>query len=298
MLRRLSTFTLSLLLTVSLVATAPAAEKKKTTTKKPTTSQPAKPKKNVPEAFAAGDENGVPSINAAAAIVLDANSGKVLYELNADDPRPVASTQKLLTGLIVAEDGALDTTVRVVASDTYAEPSKLYIQPGEVYDRSKLLHILLIKSMNDVARCLARDNAGSVEAFARRMNQRAAQLGMRSSNFVNPNGLPASGQYSTARDMSKVAMAAYRNSTIRSIINQKSYTWRFNDGRVRTFDSTNQVLRKWPLCNGMKTGYTNAAGHCLISSASYRGKDVIVVILGDKQVWNDSYKLLSWGLSS
>jgi D-alanyl-D-alanine carboxypeptidase (penicillin-binding protein 5/6) len=209
----------------------------------------------------------------------------------------VASTQKLLTGLIIAEEGGLDRPVRVAASDTDAEPSKLYIKPGEVYERGKLLQILLVKSMNDVARCLARDNAGSIDAFAEKMNARAAQLGMRNSNFVNPNGLPAPGQYSTARDLSKVAMAAYRNRTIRSLVSQKSVTWRYNDGRVRTFESTNKVLRQWPLCNGMKTGYTNAAGHCLISSASYGGRDVIAIILGGKAVWNDSYRMLAWGLS-
>lgn len=256
------------------------------------------PKKEVPEAFAADDQSGPPPIQAAAAIVVDANTGKILFEHNADDARPVASTQKLLTGLIIAEEGNLDQSVRVAGSDTNAEPSKLYIKAGESYERGRLLQILLVKSMNDVARCLARDNAGSVEGFASKMNARASQLGMQTSRFFNPNGLPYPGQYSTARDMSKVALAAYRNRVIRSIVCQRSVTWRYNDGRVRTFESTNLVLRKWPLCNGMKTGYTEAAGHCLIASAAYRGREVITVVLGDKKVWDDSYRLLSWGLSS
>ncbi|HEX8296379.1 MAG TPA: D-alanyl-D-alanine carboxypeptidase family protein [Chthoniobacteraceae bacterium] len=299
MMRRLLSFTLAF----ALAATAAPAASTATITK-PAVAKPAasasrpKPKKEVPEVFPAVEESGPPKIQAAAAIVLDAQSGKVLYEHNADDARAVASTQKLLTGLIIAESGGLDGQVEVEQSDTYAEPSKLYLKAGETYSRARLLQILLVKSMNDVARCLARDNAGSVAAFADKMNAKAAQLGMTSSNFLNPNGLPAPGQYSTARDMSKVAMAAYRNRVIRSIVNQKNVTWRFNDGRVKTFQATNQVLRKWPLCNGMKTGYTNAAGHCLISSASSGGRDVIVVILGDKEVWNDSYRLLSWGLAS
>lgn len=303
MFRRLSSIALTLLLTLSLAAPAMAATatttKKKPVAKKPTTVAKAAPKKETPEAFPAIEESGPPSVHGAAAIVVDAQSGRVLFEHNADEVRPVASTQKLLTGLIIAEDGGLTDKVRVAASDTYCEPSKLYIKSGEVYTRGKLLEILLVKSMNDVARTLARDNAGSVEAFAERMNTRAAQLGMRSSNFVNPNGLPAPGQYSTARDLAKLAMAAYRNRTIRSLVSQKTVTWRFNDGRVRNYETTNKVLRKWPLCNGMKTGYTNAAGHCLISSASYGGRDVISIILGDrdKQLWNDSYKMLAWGLS-
>lgn len=253
----------------------------------------------IAEPFAAPSDSAPPSVTAASYIVLDAITGRVLHESNADQVRPVASTQKLLTGLIIAEEANLDTPVRVQASDTWAEPSKLYLKPGEVYLRSKLLHILLVKSMNDVARCLARDHAGSVEAFAERMNAKAAALGMRNSRFVNPNGLPAPGQASTARDMSRVAMAAYRNRTIRDIVRLKSYTWTYNDGRVRTFSNTNQVLKNYGACNGMKTGYTEAAGHCLISSAAYGGREVIAVVLGDtKAIWNDSYRLLSWALSS
>ena len=321
MLRRLFSFIFAAAVALALAPQSSAATKKPVSKKVPASVQ-ATPKKEVPEAFPVAEESGPPTIHAASAIVVDVQSGRPLFEFNADDARPVASTQKLLTGLIIAAIALLgmrsivvasdldpvaleylrsvfreDESVRVAVSDTYAEPSKLYIKPGETYERGKLLQILLVKSMNDVARCLARDNAGSVEAFAAKMNARAAQLGMRNSNFVNPNGLPAPGQYSTARDMAKVAMTAYRNRTIRSIVCQKSTTWRYSDGRVRTFDSTNQVLKKWPLCNGMKTGYTDAAGHCLISSASFGGRDIIAVILGDKQVWNDSYRMLAWGLA-
>ena len=238
-------------------------------------------------------------VTAGSAIVVDAATGKVLHEVNADQHRPVASTQKLLTALIVAESGDLDQKIRVEASDTLAEPTKLYIKPGEVYSRHDFLNILLVHSMNDVARALARDNAGSVEAFGARMNARASQLGMQNSNFVNPNGLPAPGQYSTARDMAKLALIAYRNRTLRNIVCQKSMTWHYNDGRTRVFETTNRVLKNFPPCNGMKTGTTDAAGHCLISSASYGGRDVIVVVLGDnRNVWVDSHRLLAWGLSS
>lgn len=249
------------------------------------------------EPFPVETAAGVPQVHAASVIVVDAQSGRVLYEVNADQPRPVASTQKLLTSLIVSETGNLDGRVRVEAPDTWAEPSMLYIKPGEIYRRGDLLRVLLVKSENDVARCLARDNAGSIEGFAARMNARAAQLGMTNSHFVNPNGLPAPGQHSTARDMSKLALAAYRNRTLRGIVSIKEISWTYPDGHVTTFKNTNKVLRNYALCNGMKTGYTEAAGHCLVSSAANGGREVISVVLGDsKEVWVDSYRLLNWGL--
>ena len=280
---------------------ADAATKKRATSA-PAKSAPVRAKpvaKPEPVAPYTPSEDGTPPVvSAASAIVLDADSGQILHQLNADQARQVASTQKLLTALIIAESGNLDERIRVEFSDTQAEPSKLYLKPGEVYERGQLLRILLVKSMNDVARCLARDNAGSLEAFSAKMNAKARALGMSNSHFINPNGLPEPGQYSTARDMARVAMAAYRNGTIRGIVRLRALDFHYADGRVRNFTNTNQVLKNFPLCNGMKTGYTEAAGHCLISSASYNGRDVISVVLGDsKQIWVDSYRLLSWGLT-
>jgi D-alanyl-D-alanine carboxypeptidase (penicillin-binding protein 5/6) len=241
---------------------------------------------------------GIPRIHAASAILVDAQTGKVLHSINADQARAVASTQKLMTALLVAESGGLDKTVQIEASDTWAEPSKLDIKTGEVYRRGDLLRILLVKSMNDVARALARDNAGSIEAFAKKMNAKAEQLGMKNSHFVNPNGLPAEGQHSCASDMAKVAAAAYKMRAIREIVCIKELQWQHPNGRVSEFHNTNRVLSSLKACNGMKTGYTQAAGFCLVSSASAEGKDVISVVLGDAKefVWSDSQRLLEWGL--
>lgn len=244
------------------------------------------------------DAQGRPIVRAASAIVVDAWTGRVLFEKDADARRPPASTQKLLTALIVAEDGGLDQPMTIQPSDTWAEPTKLYLKAGEVYTRRQMLEMLLIRSMNDCALALARDNAGSVERFASRMNAKARELGAVSSNFVNPNGLPAPGQYSSARDMAKIARAAYRNPTIRSIVNRQSVTFRYADGRMRTFTNTNRLLGQFAACNGMKTGYTNAAGRCLISSARANGRDVLVVVLGSTsaEIWRESALLLNWGL--
>ena len=241
---------------------------------------------------------GIPKTSAASVIVVDANSGKILYEKNADQVRPAASTQKLLTALIVAETGFLDRPVTVQSVDGMCEPVKLGIKPGEIYQRMDLLRALLVKSPNDVARCLARDNAGSVEGFSNVMNRRALQLGAVHSHFVNPNGLPVPGQYSSARDLAIIARAAYANPTIRSIVCLPQLVFRYASGRTRELENTNKLLRRLPYCNGMKTGYTDAAGKCLIASGTRPGKDVIVVVLGDSsgRVWRDASALLSWGL--
>jgi len=241
---------------------------------------------------------GIPKISAASVIVVDANTGKTLYEKNPDQFRAPASTQKLLTALIVAESGFLDRQVTVQPTDTMAEPVKLNIKAGDTYQRIDLLRALLVKSPNDVARCLARDNSGSIEAFAEAMNRRAQQLGAVHSHFVNPNGLPVPGQYSTARDLALIARAAYANPTIRSIVCLPQLVFRFSNGRTRELENTNKLLRRLPYCNGMKTGYTDSAGKCLIASGTRPGRDVIVVVLGDSssRVWRDASALLSWSL--
>ena len=247
---------------------------------------------------ASAQTNFTGQINAKAALLVDANTGKVLYKKNDTVQRPVASTQKLVTALIVAESGNLDKPVTITLSDTQCEPFKLYVKPGQTYTRRQLLHALLIRSSNDVARALARDNAGSIEAFARKMNQRMRELGGTSSNFVNPNGLPAAGQYSSARDMARVARMAYRQPVLRQIMRTPYYDFRFSDGRVVPLRNTNRLLRTYTFCNGMKTGYTNLAGHCLISSGTANGRDVIAVVLGSTKgvVAQESAKLLAHGL--
>lgn len=243
--------------------------------------------------------SSAPSIHAESYILLDASTGATLVARNADAHRAVASTQKILTALVVLDAGNLDKTVRVTASDVSVEPTRLGIKPGEVYTRRKLLNAFLVKSANDVANVLARDNAGSIAAFAAKMNAKARSLGAMSSNFRNPHGLPASGQYSTARDMARIAMAAYRNSTIREIVRQPYTSFRYASGRTVTLENTNKLLGKMGECNGMKTGYTNAAGRCLISTAATRGRAVILVQLGTKTkyIWDDGRALMTWGLA-
>ena len=239
-----------------------------------------------------------PDVHGKSAILVDVQSGRVLFSKNSREQRAVASTQKLLTALIVAESGNLWERVTIKPEDTAAAPTKLYLKAGQTYSRFELLQALLIKSPNDVALALARDNAGSYEAFTLKMNRRARAMGADSSRFLNPNGLPADGQVSTARDIAIIARNAYANPIVRKIVATPRAEFRFADGRVRQLVNTNRVLHQVPWCNGMKTGFTNAAGHCLVSSGQSNGRDVIAVVLGSNKanVYNDSKRLLEWGL--
>lgn len=239
-----------------------------------------------------------PEIFGKSAILFDVNTGEILYKKNETLRTPVASTQKLLTALIVARSGNLDADLEIAKPATLAEPTKLYLKEGDHYPRRDMLAALLVRSANDVAAALAIDNAGSIEAFAEKMNAEARKLGATSSHFVNPNGLPNDAQYSCARDMACIARAVYRNPALRAIINQPSIPFTYASGQSITLTNTNRVLRTYSFCNGMKTGYTVLSGHCLVASGSHNGRDMIAVVLkSDKaHVWDDAAKLLEYGL--
>jgi serine-type D-Ala-D-Ala carboxypeptidase (penicillin-binding protein 5/6) len=236
-----------------------------------------------------------PSIYAKSAILIDADSGRTLYQKNADAMRQVASTQKLLAALVIVERGNLETPVVIQGADAAVEPTNAGIRAGQVYPRRQLLNALLVHSCNDAGAALGRDAAGSSSAFGLMMTSRAQSLGANSSYFVNPHGLPGA-QHSTARDMARIAFAAYRRPEIRAITRQTVYPFRFNSGRVRNLETTNKLLGRFPGVDGMKTGFTNAAGRCLITSASLNGRHFILVQLGSKTsyIFDDARTMLTW----
>ncbi len=240
----------------------------------------------------------VPSIYGQYAVVLDGKTMQFYHTKAKDRHVPVASTQKLVTALLVCHEGDLDKMVEIPKEVEDVEPTKVGVKPGEHYSRRQLLTSLLVKSGNDIAATLAIDNAGSVAAFAEKMNRFAKYIGMNDSHFVNPHGLPAKGQYSSARDIAIAAFEAYQVPEIRDMVKRKSYVFKFNDGHEKVLPNTNRVLKSWELCNGMKTGFTYAAGNCLVSSAHENGKDRIVVMLKSSRphVWDDSRSLLEWAL--
>ncbi len=245
----------------------------------------------------------IPQVSAERVIVVDAASDEVLWEKNADKRGAIASTTKLLTALLVVEAGDLDKIITVEQSDTQCAPVRLGLKTGEQYTRRQLLTAVLVKSSNDIAQVLARDNAGSIEAFATKMNARCQQLGLQNSHYVNPHGLPSTNgdePYSTARDLSVIARACDKLPDIRQIVKLTSYTFKWPSGKVTELANTNRVLRSTSYCDGMKTGYTNAAGYCLVASGERNGKRRIVIVLNDTEggVWRDAQALLDWALKA
>lgn len=239
-----------------------------------------------------------PPVSGKAYIVVNARTGKVLAERNAHLQLPVASTQKLLTALVLLDGGKLDEVVTVAASDTHVEPTSLGIRAGDKYRKRDLLEAMMVRSCNDIAKCLARSHSGSEARFASALNAKAAALGMRESHFVNSHGLSAPGGYSSAYDLSILGRAAASHPVLHRLTDTRETDFRFADGRVQHLWNTNRVLYMSPYCRGLKTGYTEAAGRCLVTCGERAGRRVITVILGSKQpdIWTDSAKLLHWAL--
>lgn len=232
--------------------------------------------------------------SAASAILVDADSGRVLYKSNADDVRYIASITKLMTALVAMESGhSLDETVTVLPEYTGAEGSSMYLQAGEILTLEALMYGLLLASGNDAAVAIACYCAGSVDAFVDQMNRKAAQLGMTRTRFLNPSGLTQEGHCSTAADMAKLAAACMRNDIIAKIVSTKSISI-----GGRSFTNHNKLLWRYEGCVGMKTGYTERSGRTLISCAKRDGLCLIAVTLDDANDWVDHTEMLNYGFAN
>ena len=237
-----------------------------------------------PAGYAASDR-------AAGAVLMDAESGRVLYGHNAHKPRLIASTTKLMTALVAVERAVdLDETVTVKGEWLGSEGSSIYLRAGEEITLRGLLYGLLLQSGNDAAMVIACHTAGSVEEFVELMNRRAAELGMKDSSFANPSGLDHENHYSTPYDMALLARACLDNSTVAELCATKSITV-----GTRTFVNHNKLLWRCEGCVGMKTGFTEKAGRTLVSAAVRDGQTLICVTLNDGDDWNDHRKLLDYG---
>jgi len=232
------------------------------------------------------------------AIVIDSVTGKTLYEKNADEAQYPASTTKIMTALLVIEAGDLDHEVVVTEDDSKVGESGLDIKPSDHFTRREGLFGLLLKSANDVAHALGRDNAGSIEAFAQKMTQRAKELGARTTHFENPHGLQNPQHYTSPRDLALIARAAMQQPLFRQIVSTEYHPWSIPSTGPRELRNHNRLLWMFPGCTGVKTGYTYPAQQVLASAAQWGDREVIAVVMHtDKPgIWDDSKLLLTWGL--
>ena len=233
------------------------------------------------------------STSASSAILVDVDSGRVLYEQNADARMLIASTTKILTALVAIEEGNLSDTVTVSRQAALTEGSAMYLQEGEQLTLETLLYGLMLCSGNDAAVAIAEHVGGSQEKFVSMMNRRAKELGMENSSFANPNGLDDEDHYSTARDMARLACAAAGNETLMRIASTKSITI-----GGRTMTNHNKLLRYMDGCTGLKTGFTKAAGRTLVSCAEQNGQRLAAVTLQDGNDWADHQALYEYGFSA
>lgn len=238
------------------------------------------------------------TVRATACVLMDARNGEILFEKNADLRRSMASTTKILTALILLEAGDLQKTVTVRKEMIGVEGTSLGLRDGDKITRLDLCYGLLLTSGNDAANVIAWELSGGLEAFARRMNDRAAALGMTASSFVTPSGLDAPEHYTTARDMAILASFAMQNTIFRQIVSSASVVIEVGDPPVkRTITNHNKLLSTYEGCDGLKTGYTKKSGRCLVSSAVRNGVRLICVTLQDPDDWNDHRKLLDNGFA-
>ncbi len=234
--------------------------------------------------------------SARSAILIDAQSGQVLLSHNADEALPMASTTKVMTALMALEYGGLDETV-TVGRNAYGVPgTSIYLGLGEKITLRDLLYGLMLASGNDAAVAIAEHIGGDTENFCRMMTLRAAELGCKETVFVNPNGLPVKGHHTTANDLALIAREAMKHELFRQIVSTQraSIPW---EGRSypRVLTNKNKLLAQYEGATGIKTGYTKAAGRCLVFGARRNGMEVIGVVLNCGNWFEEAARLMELG---
>jgi serine-type D-Ala-D-Ala carboxypeptidase (penicillin-binding protein 5/6) len=308
---------LPVVLALAMPAEAATKRKKKTATKATPAAVPRKStediatengkgKGSMPKEFRQLQPGELP-LTAQGAIVIDGLTGQALYEKNPDLPLYPASTTKIMTALLVIEAGNLDREVTITEEDSKVGESSLQIKPGDRYTRRQMLYGLMLKSANDVAHALGRDNAGTAEAFALKMTRRAQELGAFNTSFRNAHGLHHVEHFTTARDLALIARYAMNQPFFRTVVSTTRYQWvRFvgpeqpigTPAEIWNLSNHNRLLTRFDGCTGVKTGYTNPAQHTLVSAARRAPREVIAVVMkdGKLQKWEDSMLLLTHGL--
>ncbi|SBW04616.1 Serine-type D-Ala-D-Ala carboxypeptidase [uncultured Eubacteriales bacterium] len=244
--------------------------------------------------FVKAEGLSAPELSASCAILVDARTGRVLFEKNSNEKRAIASITKLMTALVAIRSMPdLSQEVTVKREYTLVGGSSMYLKMGEKVTLETLLYGLLMVSGNDAALAIADFCGGGVENFVGWMNDWAAELGMDNTHFANPSGLPDDTHYSTAADMAKLARAVMENEVLAKVVSTKTITI-----GGHSFSNHNKLLWQYEGCIGMKTGYTDAAGRTLVSCAERAGQRLIVVTLNAPNDWKDHAALLDYGFAA
>jgi D-alanyl-D-alanine carboxypeptidase len=241
-----------------------------------------------------------PVIEAEAAIIVDFDSGTVLYEKNPDAKLQIASITKLMTAIIALEEGNLDDTVYISANAAQTEGSKIWLYGGEEITLRNLLFAVLIHSGNDAAVAVAEHIGGDVPTFVQKMNDKTKKIGLYSTHYENPIGFDALENYSTVHDLALLARYAYRKPFIRNAVIIPSMTISSVDGSLsHDLESTNELLDGFFSVLGLKTGHTELAGLCFVSIIENDNDNkIITVVLNSPALFSDSKKLASWAFRS
>lgn len=234
-----------------------------------------------------------PAVSAQSAILMDAFTGRVLWEQNADEQALIASTTKIMTGLLVSELCSLEDQVEVPRQAVGTEGSSMYLKEGEVLTVKALLYGLMLHSGNDAAVALAVHCSGSVEEFTNRMNQKAESLCLKHTHYANPHGLDDDGNYSTARDLAVLTAYAMNNEIFHQVVSTKTAVF-----ENRCLTNHNKLLWQYEGAVGVKTGYTKSAGRILVSCAEREGRRLIAVTISDPNDWADHKQLLDFGFQA
>ncbi|WP_318361888.1 D-alanyl-D-alanine carboxypeptidase family protein [uncultured Agathobaculum sp.] len=234
---------------------------------------------------------GAGAVSARGAVVIDADTGETLFEQNADARLPMASTTKIMTALVALGEGDLDRIYTVKPEYAAVEGSSMYLQAGERLSLRDTLYGLMLASGNDAAVAIAGE-CGGMSAFVGKMNAKAAELGLTDTHFDNPNGLPSDTHYTTAHELAKITAAALKDPVFRQIVSTKSCTV-----SGHTLTNHNRLLSMYDGAVGVKTGFTRAAGRCLVSAAERNGRTLIAVTLNDPNDWNDHMEMLDAGFA-
>ena len=236
--------------------------------------------------------------SAAAYILYDPDTGDILCSGNAYERRSMASTTKIMTALLLCEDGRLNRLVKVKSESVCIEGTSIGLKGGDVIARENLLYGLLLESGNDAANVIAAEIAGGNERFAEIMNEKAAEIGMKRTRCVTPSGLDDKNHYTCCYDMALLAANALNNADFRKACKTLSYRSVYNnESTVRTYSNHNRLLRELDGCIGVKTGFTKKSGRCLVSACERDGKRLIAVTLNAPDDWNDHKALYDYGFA-